>query len=116
MRGMPVEDGGRGADQDVLKRRVEVDREASHGFNILSWPDVARGCFYWGLPAAQVYITVLSLTGGEPYLVPDHLKREHGKVIVKPSAMGVSSEELVLDCTTLLRATWPDISDALVSR
>ena len=36
VRSKPVDDGGRGIDENVLRRRIEMDREASRGYAQLS--------------------------------------------------------------------------------
>ena len=101
-RSRPASEGGRGADIDVLKTRVSMDVMASAGYAQLSWPKVAAHCFYTGLPNTSVYITIPTLSSGDPYLVPDYLIHDQGRVRVRLSAMGVSSDELVLEQNQLI--------------
>ena len=104
VRAKPVEDGGRGADIDVLRRRVAMDREASTGYTSLSWPRVAKHVFYSGLPGAMTYVTVPTLSGADPYLVPDVYRAGGGKGYARISAMGVSSPDLVLELNQVVPA------------
>ena len=105
MRSKPIEAGGRGIDEDVLRRRIQMDRESSRGYAQLSWPDVAKGCFYFGVPIVPMYMTVPSVTGGEAYLLPDSYILEHGKCRVVISANGVTSGELLLEQNQLIPAS-----------
>ena len=104
-RSLPVAEGGRGADIDVLKRRVEMDKAAGKDHVVLTWPRVAECTFYNGLPVPHVYLTIPTLTGGEPYVVPDYVRIADGKAAVKVSAMGVSSDEMLLEQTQLTPAS-----------
>ena len=104
-RAKPVSEGGRGADVDVLRRRVQMDRESSAGYTSIGWRKFAACCFYTGLSSAMTYVTVPTLFGGEPLAVPDYYKVEAGKVHARISAMGMSSPDLMLEMKQVIPAS-----------
>eukprot|EP00971_Amphidinium_carterae_P017676 348267-Amphidinium_carterae.1 len=55
-RTLPIDEGGLGADADVLRTRIDLDTQACRGFDQLTWPDVASGTFYHGVPLTHVYL------------------------------------------------------------
>ncbi len=71
----PRDSGGWGADIDTMKRRMEMDVEACRGYEQIDIQAVQNCNFVIGVPMnAGLYLTIPSLTGDEPYLVPQSLK------------------------------------------
>ena len=52
----------------------------------------------------MTYVTVPTLSGADPYLVPDVYRAEGGKVYTRISATGVSSPDLVLELNQVVPA------------